>query len=221
MPYNHVPLVTNEYYHVFNRGVARNPVFLSQYDYEQALLALSYYSYVEPPMKLSRFKGLSVEERENVFRNLQGHMRYVDIISFVFMPNHFHLLLQQATDKGISTFVSQFTNSYTRYFNTKHERVGPLFQGVFKAVYIESDEQLLHLSRYIHLNPVASFVIHEKDLLKFRWSSFPEFIAHKPMIVNTKPILEHFSSKEDYKTFVLDQIDYAKELEKIKHLTLE
>jgi putative transposase len=221
MPNHRTPLANREYYHVFNRGVARNPVFLSKHDYEQALLALSYYLSSTPPMKLSRFKELSVEERGNVLEGLQGDTRSVEIVSFVLMPNHFHLLLRQTSDDGISTFMSKFTNSYTRYFNTKHQRVGPLFQGVFKAIHVEDDEQLLHLSRYIHLNPVASFVIHEKDLFTYPWSSLPAFLNEKTSFVETAPVLEHFRSREDYRTFLLDQIGYAKELEKIKHLTLE
>ena len=83
------------------------------------------------------------------------------------MPNHFHLLLKQTIDNGISHFLSKFTNSYTKYFNTKYNRVGPVFQGVFKSVHIESDEQLMHLSRYIHLNPVVSAVVEKQNLLSY------------------------------------------------------
>lgn len=137
------------------------------------------------------------------------------------MPNHFHFLLKQIAEDGISNFLSKFTNSYTRYFNTKHQRVGPLFQGAFKAVHIETDEQLIHLSRYIHLNPVSSIVIPKKDLLTYPWSSLPAYIHSNTRIVNTVPVLNHFSSVEDYKLFQLDHISYAKELEKIKHLRLE
>ena len=77
----------------------------------------------------------------------------VTFVSYVLMPNHFHLLVQQLTDDGISRLMKLLSDSYTRYFNTKNERVGPLLQGQFKAVRVESDEQLLHLSPYIHLNP--------------------------------------------------------------------
>ena len=183
MPNHRTPLANGEFYHVYNRGVAKNPVFLSKHDYEQAILALSYYLSSTPPMKLSRFKELSIEERGKVLNELQNDASSVEILSFVLMPNHFHLLIKQTGDNGISTFLSKFTNSYTRYFNTKHQRVGALFQGVFKAVHVEDDEQLLHLSRYIHLNPVASFVIHEKDLLSYPWSSLPLFLNGKSSFV--------------------------------------
>ena len=76
----------------------------------------------------------------------------MEIICYCLMPNHLHLLLRQLMDGGISKFMSNFANSYTRYFNTKSKRKGPVFEGKFKAKRIETDEQLLHLSRHIHLN---------------------------------------------------------------------
>ncbi len=222
MPEFRIPLVTNEYYHVFNRGVARQPTFLSKNDYEQALLALSYYRFSNPPMRLSRYKELSVEERSTTLSELQENEKRVEIISFVFMPNHFHMLLKQTAENGISSFISQFSNSYTRYFNTKYNRVGPIFQGVFKSVHVESTEQLVHLSRYIHLNPVVSAVIRENDLSTYRWSSLPDYLEEKNFsIIYSEPILEQFSSRKEYLNFVSDHVGYASELEQVKHLTLE
>lgn len=216
-----VPLVTGEYYHIFNRGVARQPTFLTKHDYKQALLTLSYYRFVKPPIRLSRFKSLSQEQRNDIQNSLLKSIKHVEIISFVLMPNHFHCLLQQTADKGISIFLSQFTNSYTRYFNTKHDRVGPAYQGVFKAVRIESDEQLLYVNRYIHLNPIASAVVKENGLFAYPWSSLPDYIRGESSLIWMDPILGHFSSVDKYKEFILDQLDYAKTLEQIKHLVLE
>lgn len=217
-----VPLVTGEYYHIYNRGVARQPTFLSKYDYGQALLALSYYRFVKPPVKLSRFKELAKEDRKSFLTELESkNEKLAEIISFVFMPNHFHFLLRQEAEGGTSTYLSKFTNSYTRYFNTKRERVGAVFQGVFKAVHVGSSEQLVHLSRYIHLNPLVSFVIREKDFLAYPWSSLPDYLRGESSLVELEPVLSEFKSPDKYKEFVLDQKDYAKRLEEIKHLTLE
>ena len=216
-----VPLVNDEFYHIYNRGVARQPTFLSQRDYEQAILTLSYYRFVNPPIRLSRFKELSRDQRNNLLDRLQKTEKLVEIVSFVFMPNHFHFLLKQIAENGISIFVSKFTNSYTKYYNTKRSRTGPMFQGVFKSVYVESDEQLIHLSRYIHLNPVASVIIKDAELLSYPWSSLRDYLRGKPSLLYIEPVLNHFSSSNDYKNFVLDRIDYAKQLEQIKHLTLE
>ena len=218
----HFPIVTGQFYHIFNRGVAKQPTFLSKKDYEQAILALSYYRFKNVPIKLSRFKELSVEERNNLMSKLTASDQcLVKIISFVLMPNHFHFLLHQVQDHGIANFVAKFSNSYTKYFNTRQDRVGPIFQGVYKAVLVETDEQLLHLSRYIHLNPVVSLVIKESDLLTYPWSSLPDYLSNEPLITYTKPVLEYFLSNKDYENFLLDQIEYGKRLEEIKHLTLE
>ena len=137
------------------------------------------------------------------------------------MPNHFHLLLQQLTDGGISKFIKHIGDSYTRYFNTKKERVGPLFQGAFKAVHVETNDQLIHLSRYIHLNPLVSFIVKEENFLSYPWSSLQIYLKKRHNFVNPKPVLEQFKTNDEYLQFVLDQIDYGKELEKIKHLILE
>ena len=136
------------------------------------------------------------------------------------MPNHFHFLIKQLKDGGITEFVSKLSNSYTKYYNTKYNRVGPLLQGEFKAVLIESDDQLIHVSRYIHLNPIASFLV--KDLKNYRWSSYPEFTGEiKDGFCAKEEILSFFKSPKDYEKFVLDQVDYAQKLELIKHQLLE
>ncbi len=132
------------------------------------------------------------------------------------MPNHFHFLLKQLKEGGITEFLSKLCNSYTKYFNTKYKRVGPLLQGEFKAVLVESDEQLLHLSRYIHLNPLVSYIVKNLDL--YEWSSYEEYINSKSKGVCVKEnVLSFFKSPASYKQFVLDQAEYGEKLELIKH----
>lgn len=158
-----------------------------------------------------------------LWENLKkDYEKLVEIVCFCLMPNHFHFMLKQKMENGISSFVSNFTNSYTRYFNKKHDRIGPLFEGIFKAVRIESEEQLIHTSRYIHLNPVSSYLIEPEELENYHWSSYLEFLGFSDNNLVVKDlILDFFSSVEAYKKFVLDQVDYARQLELIKHLTLE
>lgn len=213
-------LVTDEYYHVFNRGVARQPTFVSKSDYFRALLALDYYQYANPPIKLSKFKVLSREDKYKLLSE-RDTSKLVDIISYVFMPNHFHLLLKQNIDNGISKYLSKFTNSYTRYFNIRHNRVGSVFQGVFKAVSVETEEQLLHLSRYIHLNPYVSSVVTKSDLLSYPWSSLNSYISNEASFINADSVLSRFKKSYSYKDFVLNHADYARELEIVKHLTID
>ena len=137
------------------------------------------------------------------------------------MPNHFHFLIRGLTETGIKEFISNFQNSYAKYFNIKNDRTGSLFQPMFKAVRIESDKQLIHVSRYIHLNPITSYLIETKDLNKYPWSSYSEYINNIESFIEKDLILNFFKSAKDYKKFVLDQVEYQRELDKIKHLVLE
>ena len=159
MPTNRKLVFANdEIYHVFNRGVEKRPTFTDKRELSRALLTLDFYRFAKPPVKLSKFLVIPKDQQKKFLENLKKEFeKLIEIICFCLMPNHFHFMLKQKLDNGISTFVSNFTNSFTRYFNTKHERIGPLFEGIFKAVRIESEEQLIHTSRYIHLNPVSSF----------------------------------------------------------------
>lgn len=136
------------------------------------------------------------------------------------MPNHFHLLLKQVQEGGISEFMRRFIHSYTKYLNTKNHTEGPLFQGMFKAVLVESDEQLIHLSRYIHLNPLVSQVT--ENLNTYQDSSYPAYIGldNKPKI-SKEDILNFFKSPKDYEKFVSDQADLGRTLELLKHQTID
>lgn len=217
-----IVLTTGEYYHIFNRGIARQPIFFTKRDYERFLLTLSYYRFADIPVKLSRFLHLQKDTRESLLKDLNENKKtIVDVLCYALMPNHFHILLRQSADKGITRFMSKIINSYTRYVNTKRVRVGDLLQGVFKAVHIETDEQLIHLSRYIHLNPLVSLVVKQDSFLSYPWSSLKEYLLDVPTFVETELILAQFDSSQGYKQFILDRADYGRRLEKIKHLVIE
>lgn len=213
MPYRKTPLVTGEIYHVFNRGVARLPIFEDKRDYNRFLETLYYYQFQGPKPQFSqikRFKDLNFEKNQKI----------VEIICYCLMPNHYHFMIKQLQDNGISEFINKLSNSYTKYFNTRHERVGPLLQGQFKAVRVETEEQLLHLSRYIHLNPIVSFLF--KDLREYFYSSYLAFIDVRQDKICTKElVISMFKTPAIYELFVLDQADYGKTLEQIKHLTFD
>ena len=171
-----------------------------------------YYQVEGPKPRFSYFKEKPIV--------LDTNKRIVDIICYCLMPNHFHFLLRQNKEGGITEFISKISNSYTKYFNTKNERVGPLLQGEFQSVHIESNEQLLHLSRYIHLNPLIGYVT--KDLRTYKWSSYAQYLGLTNSNVCSKDIiLEQFKSTDDYESFVLDQVSYARELDIIKHQLLD
>lgn len=222
MPYRLEPINTGGYYHIFNRGVNKLDTFINKRDCHQALLSINYYRFSNPPFKLSRFKSLSIaEQSKHIISLINTSETLVDIMCFVLMPNHFHFLLKQNVENGISTFIRKFSNSYARYFNVSHNWVGHLFQGQFKSVEIKSDAQLIHVSRYIHLNPYVSGLSTKEAMENYPWSSYSDYLKKRLDRVNPNEILSLFKSPQDYKEFVTNHIDYARELEFIKHLTID
>lgn len=185
---------------------------------------ISFFSVVGPLPKFSQFLNLK-NTRENGFelyftKFTDNQARLTQIIAYCLMPTHFHLIVKQLRNNGVSSHLSNSLNSYTRYFNTKHKRRGPLWEGRFKNVPVKSDEQLLHLTRYLHLNPVtASLVDRPQD---WKYSSYKEYlsISHSSENLCSYNNLLEVQSNE-YKKFVDDQISYQRELAKIRKLTLE
>jgi len=224
MPNRPTPLITGEIYHVLNRGTGSIPIFKNKYDYQKFIQIFLYYQNENPPVRFSRISFLPREQQEEIFSRLKKEKDFrVEIIAYCLMPNHFHFLLRQKKEGGIANFIRLSTNSYARYFNTKYQRKGSLFEGRFGAVRIENEFQLLHVSRYIHLNPYSSFLVKNLTLLvDYPFSSLPEYLGKtKEEICQKEVVLSEFSSAEKYKAFVMDQADYQRELEKIKHQTLE
>ena len=224
MPGRKEVIATGETYHIVNRGIASQHTFLTKRDYQRACNTFFFYRNRVLFKRYSYFIRQSIEERQQILKDLNKKEDFlVEIMAFCLMPNHFHFLLRQTVNNGIPKFLSKFTNSYTRYFNTKQKRNGPLFQGKFKAVRIEADEQLLHVARYIHLNPYTSFVVKRiKDLVGYPYSSFPEYLGKvKVSFCQKNDILGQFKDSQTYKEFVVDHADYQRELQNIKSLLLE
>lgn len=216
-----IPLVTGEIYHIFNRGIDKRVTFVDSREYARALNVLGFYRFSSPPMRLSRFLKLKKERMSEVSKLSWGN-KIVSVFCFCLMPNHFHLVLRQETDQGISRFMSQFLNSYTRYFNTKNKRIGQLFLDQFKNVLIGNENQLLHISRYVHLNPYSSQKVSNLgELTKYKWSSLPEYLDGKTQLCDQTMILSYFKTRKEYGKFVFDNADYQKELKRIEHLVLE
>ncbi len=218
-----ITFLNNSYYHIFNRGIDRRPTFISKKEYNRAMELLYFYQFASIPIRFSKFSVLPIHKQQIYIDKMIESGKIVEIVAYCLMPNHFHLLIKQKKDNGISIFTSNIVNAYTKYFNTKHERTGPLFQGIFKAVYVETDEQLLHLTRYIHLNPVTSSLIKLDELKAYPWSSYPLYILqdNNDSIVDKKEVSQILSAVPKYEEFVEDQVLYAKQLDEIKHLVLE
>lgn len=146
----------NSYYHVYNRGVEKRVIFRDDQDYQMFLGLLKRH--------LSRSQEPGVRGQQ--YESFGGR---VELLAFCLMPNHFHLLFYLNTDvKAITELMRRVVGTYTSYFNKKHDRVGHLFQGVYKASRIDDDVYLLHISRYIHRNP--------EDYYNWPYSSLPYYI---------------------------------------------
>jgi len=138
----------NGVYHIFNRGVDKRNIFLDDKDYKVFLYILKMYLLSEEDAQ----KGSNPFLEDSTLQKGRFHGE-VELLAFCLMPNHFHLLLRQTGNEGISEFMRGLLTNYVMYFNKRHARVGSLFQGTYKAAPVTTDEQLLHVSRYIHLNP--------------------------------------------------------------------
>lgn len=224
MPGRLTPLVNGEIYHIFNRGIDLRPTFTDKNEHFRAIKTINYYRFAELPVKYSRFLTISIDLRNQIMSYLLKENRsLVEILAYCLMSDHFHLLLKQIQENGISKFMGNFQNSYTKYFNTKHERIGSLLLDQFKAVRILTEEQLLHVGRYIMINPLTSFVIKEtRDLEFYPWSSYGEYIGKSnEHICNKDILLSSFKNMEKFNEFIFDQVAYQRELDKIKHLVFE
>lgn len=224
MPYRRTAFATGEIYHVFNRGVNKQSIFWDDRDYARSMDSMVYYSFTNPQIRYSYLNRLLVEERAKVWAGLRTkHQMLVDLIAFVLMPNHYHMLVKQRVDHGLSKFLGNWQNSYGKYVNTRHQRVGPLFQGRFKAVRIATNAQLLHVSRYIHINPhTASIVQSASELEQYPWSSLPEYMGTAELTVCQKEIiLNQFKTVEQYQAFVFDHADYQRSLKRLQDLLID
>ena len=224
MPRRNLPLVTGEIYHTLNRGTGSIPIFRTDKDYQKFLAILLYYQNAQVPFRFSRFVHLEREERVKLKKDLAKKKIFlVEIIAYCLMENHFHLLLKQEKDNGIMNLLRLVQNSYSHYFNKKSKRKGLLFEGSFKAIRVETEPQLLHLSRYIHLNPYSAYAVKNlSSLFKYPYSSLGEYINKRQKEVCQKnTILKLLSSRKKYKQFVSNQADYQRSLQTIKHQFLE
>lgn len=217
-------LEVGEVYHVMNKSIAGYTVFNSDNDYSRMLQALEYFSIAERLPKFSYFLQRSQEVGKTFSTYLDQCFpkpkRLVQIVAYCFMPTHLHLLLIPLTSNGVATLMSNVLNSYARYFNIKHKRPGRLWAGPFKNVYVGSDEQLWHLTRYIHLNPVTAHLVGRAE--DWYFSSYREYVSPSKV---RRPLCDYVGLLEikprDYHLFVEDQVDYQRELAKIKALLLE
>jgi putative transposase len=207
-----------EYYHVYNRGVEKRNIFNEDRDRER-FLRLLFAANGDLPYKYEDIKNLP-------FLKIKRGEPLVAIGAFCLMPNHFHFLVKEIREKGLSKFMEKLTTGYSSYFNKKHDRVGPLFQGRFKAEHVDEDEYLKYLYSYIHLNPVKMFDAHWKEkgitdrvaakkyLDNYRYSSYLEYtgvLREEGAILTSTEFPEYFLGSHEFEGFVDDWLAFKTE----------
>jgi len=205
------PLENDNFYHIFTRSISQHKIFPSSRELSRFSETVKFYQFGNSGIKYS----VSSKNSDN---SIDRTNKLVEIIAYCIMPTHIHLILKQLKKNGISDFMRYVLNSYTRYFNIKNNRKGPLWEGRFKSVLIENNDYLLHLTRYIHLNPVTSYLVKKPE--QWKASSYTEYLNEfNQRLTNMDGIFDF--TPETYKEFVEDGISYQQELARIKHLTLE
>lgn len=203
--------IEKSYYHIYNRGVEKRKIFVDEQDYHVFLSYLKLY--LLPKEESIRELGLNnfeIKNKEKIISEiyvLNNFFEKIHLLSFVLMPNHFHLELWQQSKNDIEFFMRSLITKYSKYFNKKYDRVGPLFQGRYKAVLVQSTEYLLYLSKYIHLNPLE-LLSKDQLLEEYPWSSYPSYLSINNFCwLNKELIYKNFSennkySPQKYKIFV-------------------
>ncbi len=227
--------VRNHVYHIFNRGVDKRNIFLNDKDYYRFIHSLFEFNDENPVLNVHYyFDPETMDIGKRLLKTDKKPRKIlVEILIFTLMPNHFHLLLRQKAQKGIVRFMQKLGTGYTNYFNKKYEREGGLFQGKFKAVLIENNEQLQYIPQYIHLNPlklnygsrtpIVSPIVWNKKfrfLEKYRWSSFPDYTGKKnyPSVTQREFLLNVFGGENNYKKHIKEYLKDSSKAEWIESI---
>jgi len=198
------------YYHIYNRGVEKRSIFQDDQDYKTFLSYLKFY--LTNPNSID-LRGLSSQVRPtSPSKILRNYSESIILIAYCLMPNHFHLFIKQNDDFSMSNFMSSLSTKYVRYFNTRYKRVGHLFQDRYKAVKVETENQWIHLSKYIHRNPQEILACEDcpRRLSEYKYSSYPNYLGlfHQSWI-HPEEILTNFggNSNNSYQNFVEEDLD--------------
>jgi putative transposase len=211
-----------EYYHIYSRGTDKRAIFVSHGDYQRFKMLLYLCNGVGPVDISKHFRGGRTPS--DLFR-LKQESTLVDIGIYCLMPNHFHILVKEKKEGGITKFTGKLLTAYSMYFNKKNNRKGTLFESTFQAKHIKSDEHLKYLFSYIHLNPVKIIdpkwkengiknrEIAKKYLEDYNFSSYldyQEIPRIEASIINREVFPEYFKSKNDFNIFIDEWMSFNK-----------
>lgn len=214
-----VNFVTGEFYHIYNRGVDKRTIFSDDYDMKRFFQSMEEFNVEKAIGSLYENSFLKKDQLGGGLGSFASKL--VNFVCYCLNPNHYHFVLEQVLDNGIEKFMQRLGTGYTKYFNGKYKRTGSLFQGVFKASHIDSNEYLLHSSVYVNLNDRVHKIGDDLSV-----SSWNEYTGKSPNDFCKKDIiLGQFNDSNDYKIFAessLEDILKRKEAEKeLEDLLLE
>jgi len=205
----------NEYYHVFGRGIGKEKIFIDDRDKARFIFLITH---LQSPTKIYNIswytegflKKGSFSTKEDKINEILKE-RSVELLAFVLMSNHFHLLVRNMEDRVLSVYMHRILTAYGKYFNAKYNKRGHVFESPFKAVHIKDNNQLLHLSAYIHKNP-KEIRAWENTYDKYPHSSYQDYIGLNRWgdFLSTEIVLKQFKNQAKYKDFV--STSTAKEL---------
>ncbi len=209
-----IKFVNEEYYHIFNRGVDKRDIFLSEKDLKRFLQSMQEFNVIKP---IGSIYAASFRKRSPLLRDLvsKKEEKLVNFICYCLNPNHYHFILQQLADRGIEKLMHRLGLGYASYFNKKNLRSGSLFEGTFKAIHIDSSEYLLHASVYVNLNDEVHRI--KNSLVLSSWKEYSHFMGNG--FCEKSIILDQFQNQKKYKEFamgILPIIQERKELMKIE-----
>ena len=208
-----------EYYHLYNRGVEKREIFRGVRDYER-FHKLLFVSNSKNPIIFRDIEKMS-------FGNIERGESLVAVGAYCLMPNHFHILVKEITQGGLTSFMGKLATAYSMYFNKVHERIGPLFQSRFKAEHVDRDEYLKYLFAYIHLNPVKLIEPHWKEeggikeskkvqqyLSNYCYSSYQDYLGvdrEESLILSGEDFPVYFEKTDDFKEYITDWLKFSVE----------
>lgn len=208
-------LVNNEYYHIFNRGVDKRELFLEHEDKERFFQSICEFNTIDPIGSIFENSFRKDNKNNSLGNSIPKQNKLVEFICYCVNPNHYHFILKQVVDNGIEKFMHRLGIGYTNYFNNRYHRAGSLFQGRYKAVHIDSNKYLLHISAYVNLNSK----VHRLGNSIPKWmSSWDEYQNNTDGLCDRDVILDQFNNPLEYKEFAkssLKDILERKELEKL------
>ena len=201
------PLITNQYYHIYNRGVDKRDIFMNKADLDRFALSVKEFNVIKP---IRSIKDLMLGKSND---SGVGHPKVlISIVCFCFNPNHFHFIVKQEVDGGISEFFKRLLGGYTNYFNLIHKRTGSLFQGRFKSSLIDDDVYFLKIRPYVHLNHLVHNIPKEKMHLVL--SSEKEYDTENFTVVSEKEaknLLDFYGGNLNFKKECLGVVSFIRE----------